>query len=101
MRKSRYQLRKEKLKARCSAAGKKSQRVQAAKRMEDRDRVWQLVRLIEIRRADGSVSATWRVFATGEPGAPVAVDFGNEMHRYMSARRLGSLIAKKMFGVVQ
>ena len=100
MRKSRYQLRKEKLKARCAAAGKKSQRVQAAKRMAKAD-VWALARVIEIKRPDGSVAATWRVFATGETGAPLSVDFGNELHRYMSARRLGSLIAKKMFGVVQ
>ena len=100
MRKSWRQLRKEKIKAHCSVAGRKSQRVQAAKRMEDADKVYQLARVIEIKRADGSLAATWRVFATRDPHAPLAVDFGVELHRYISPRRLAPLIARKMFEVV-
>lgn len=97
MRKSWRSKRRDKIRARCAAAGRKSQRVQAARRMEARQNVWELVRVIDIRRADGSVAATWRVFATHDPAAPLSVDFGDELHRYMSPRRLAPLIARKMF----
>ena len=82
------------------ARGLKGVEARRRKMLEERDRVWELVRVIEMRRADGSVSGTWRVFATGDPDAPLSVDFGNELHRYMSPRRLAPLIAKKMFAVV-
>ena len=101
MRKSWRTKRKEEIKARCAAAGRRSQEVQARKRMAERDNVWELVRVIEVKRADGSLAATWRVFATGDPGWPLSVDFDGRLHRFMSMRRLGPLIARKMFEVVE
>lgn len=71
------------------------------KMLERADQVYALVRVIEIKRADGSVAAVWKVFATRDSSAPLAVDFGNELHRYMSARRLAPLIARKMFEVTE
>jgi hypothetical protein len=97
MRKSWRTIRKEKIKARCSAAGKRSQEVQAAKRMAHASTVWSLVRTLEIKRADGSLASTWRVFSTGEPEWPLSVEFDGKIHRFMSIRRLSPLIARKMF----
>ena len=71
------------------------------KMLENSKNVYALVRVIEFRKADGSVAATWKVFATHNPCAPLAVDFGNEIHRYMSIRRLSPLIARKMFEVIR
>jgi hypothetical protein len=82
-----------------SEKGKKGVAARRRKMMEEADRVYQLVRVIEMKRADGSVAATWRVFATRDPSAPLAVDFGGELHRYISPRRLAPLIARKMFEV--
>ena len=70
------------------------------KMLEDASKVYSLVRTIEFRMADGSVAATWRVFATHDPHAPLAVDFGTDIRRYISLRRLSPLIARKMFDVV-
>jgi hypothetical protein len=100
MRKSFKRIKSERISASRAAAGRISQVVQAERRMDDSRNVYQLARVIEIKRADGSVAATWRVFATGNPLAPLAVDFGGELHRYMSVRRLSPLIARKMFEVV-
>lgn len=82
-----------------SMKGKLGVLVRRKKMLENAERVYALVRVIEIKRADGSLAATWRVFATQDPHAPLAVDFGNELHRYISARRLAPLIARKMFEV--
>ena len=83
-----------------SEKGKKGVAARRRKMMDDASSVYQLVRVIEIKRADGSMAATWRVFATRDPGAPLAVDFGGGLHRYISPRRLAALIARKMFEVV-
>jgi hypothetical protein len=99
MRKSRYTLKKEKRKAQCSAAGRASQLVQARRRMERAETVWSLVREIHVKRGDGSVVSVWKVYATSELDYPLAVEFGGEIHRYMSACRLGPLIARKMLEV--
>lgn len=101
MRKSWRRKKAERISMRRAVAGRKSQAVQAAKRMEDCRHVYQLARTIEIKRADGSVAANWRVFATGNPIAPLSVDFGGELHRYVSPRRLAPLIARKMFDVAK
>lgn len=82
-----------------SEKGRKGVEARLRKMMADASSVYQLVRVIEIKRADGSVSAMWRVFATMESGVPLAVDFGGELHRYISPRRLAALIARKMFEV--
>ena len=83
-----------------SEKGKKGVAARRRRMMQDAENVYQLVRVIEIKRADGSVAAVWRVFATGNPLAPLAIDFGGELHRYVSIRRLSPLIARKMFEVV-
>ena len=83
-----------------SEKGKLGVLARRKKMLENADQVYSLVRMIEMRRADGSLAATWRVFATHDPTAPLCVDFGNELHRYMSLRRLAPLIARKMFEVV-
>jgi hypothetical protein len=80
-----------------SLKGKLGVLARQRKMLEHTESVYALVRVIEIRRADGSLAATWRVFATRDPAAPLCVDFGNELHRYMSVRRLAPLIARKMF----
>lgn len=99
MRKSWRQKRMERIKARCSAAGRRSQVVQSEKRLARAENGYELVRTVEIKRKDGSVAATWRVFATRDPRAPLAVDFGGELHRYLSIRRLSPLLARKMMEV--
>lgn len=99
MRKSWRTKRMERIKAQCSAAGRRSQEIQAAKRLAEAGDVYELARTIEIKRKDGSVASTWRVFATNDPAWPLAVDFDGKLHRYMSIRRLSPLIARKMFEV--
>ena len=100
MRKSRYRRRMEKISAKRAAAGRKSQLAQKVRREREAREVYELARIIEVKRPDGSVAATWRVYATGEPNLPLCVDFGNELHRYMSVRRLAPLLARKMFGCI-
>lgn len=101
MRKSWRTKRMDRIKARCSAAGRRSQEVQAAKRMSEASDSYNLVRTIEIKQADGSLAATWRVYATHSPMAPLAVDFNGKVHRYLSIRRLSPLIARKLFEVAR
>jgi len=84
-----------------SLKGRKGVEARRRKMMECVEKVYSLVRVIEFRRADGSVAAVWRVFSTHDLQAPLAVDFNGELHRYMSLRRLAPLIARKMFEVVQ
>ena len=84
-------------------AGEKGRKGVAARRrkmLEDAENTYALARVIVIKRADGAVAATWRVFATRDPLAPLAVDFGGDVHRYLSPRRLSALLARKMLGVV-
>lgn len=84
-----------------SLAGKRGNEVKAAKRMEQAEREWELVRVIEVKGADGEVITRWRVFATGEAGWPLSVDFDGKVHRFMAAKRLSGLISRKLFEVVR
>jgi len=68
--------------------------------LEDCRRVYRLVRVISISLRDGRESARWSVYATECPDAPLAIDFGDGVHRYKSPSRLSRLIAEKMFQVL-
>ena len=82
-----------------SEKGKKGVAARRRKMLDNVESVYRLVRVIEIKRADGSLAATWRVYATHDPTAPLSVDFNGELHRYSSLRRLSPLIARKLFAV--
>lgn len=101
MRKSWRTKRMERINARCSVAGKRSQEVQASRRLERAQTSYELARIIEIKLPDGSIAATWKVYATNCPVAPLSVDFDGKIHRFMSLRRLSPLISRKLFSVAK
>lgn len=84
-----------------SESGKRGNVVKAMKRMELAEREWKHVRTLEVRMPDGSLSGCWKVYATGDPHAPLGVDFGNGVQRLMAGSRLSALIGRKMFSVAR
>lgn len=82
-----------------SDAGRRGNVAKSRKRMEFAEREWKHVRTIEVLMPDGTLAASWKVFATKDMSAPLGVDFGNGVQCLMAGSRLNALIGKKMFCV--
>lgn len=101
MRKSWRVKKMERIKRVRSDAGKRGNAAKAAMRMELAEREWKHVRTLDTRMPDGSLVASWKIFATEDPRSPLGVDFGSGPQRLMAGSRLNSLIGRKMFGVAR
>jgi hypothetical protein len=101
MRKSWKNKKIERIKKIRSESGKRGNAAKSRKRMELAEREWKHVRTLETRMPDGSLVASWKIFATGDPRAPLGVDFGSGPQRLMAGSRLNALIGRKMFGVAR
>jgi hypothetical protein len=99
MRKSWRQKKKERISEIRAEAGRRGNAVKARMRMELAERKWVHVRTVETRNPDGSLVASWKIYATCDLSAPLGVDFGDGVHRLMAGSRLNALIGRKMYSV--
>lgn len=95
MRKSWRQRRKEKISALRREAALVSHQVRTENRLAMCRNHYVLKRVMKIESDDGVLLTTWKVYETGDPAAPLAVDFGGKVHRYMRPKKLNALIGIK------
>lgn len=63
--------------------------------LERCEKHYTLERIHEIKDRNGVLLTTWKIYATGDPSAPLAIDFGGKAHRYMSGARLNAMLKRQ------